>query len=144
MYNISTQKLMNLIKLCRDNYDEKTFNHAVRVANYAVENVMSKQIDKDTIYCLALCHDLLEDTEVTCDDITNCTGMFKSLVSGVLESLTKNKEEDYIDYIQRLKRADNVYAYIIKLADMKDHLMQTETLTDKLKERYWKALPYLL
>ncbi|MDF2885564.1 MAG: hypothetical protein K0R54_6138, partial [Clostridiaceae bacterium] len=29
-------------------------------------------------------------------------------------------------------------------ADMKDHLAQTETLTDKLKEKYLKALPYLL
>lgn len=144
MYNISTQKLINLIKLCRDNYDEKTFNHAVRVANYAVENVMSQQIDKDTLYCLALCHDLLEDTTVTCEDINKCINMGLGFIKEVLESLTKNKEEDYIDYIQRLKKENNFFAYIIKLADMKDHLMQTETLTDKLKEKYWKALPYLL
>ena len=34
--------------------------------------------------------------------------------------------------------------YWVKIADMKDHLAQTDTLTDKLKEKYIEALPYLL
>ena len=53
---------------------------------------------------------------------------------------------DYIEYIKRIKKwADTRQeAYWVKLADMKDHLAQTETLTDKLKEKYLAALPYLL
>ena len=34
--------------------------------------------------------------------------------------------------------------YWVKIADMRDHLEQTDTLTDKLKEKYLAALPYLL
>lgn len=73
--------------------------------------------------------------------------------SKVLERLTKKTSENYIDYIKRLRTLrdssetdtiDLIVAYIVKLADMKDHLMQKDTLTDKLKEKYWNALPYLL
>lgn len=35
-------------------------------------------------------------------------------------------------------------AYYVKLMDVKDHLMQRETLTDKLKNKYTEALSYLL
>lgn len=35
-------------------------------------------------------------------------------------------------------------AYWVKIADMKDHLIQTATLTDKLKEKYLRGLAILL
>ena len=52
----------------------------------------------------------------------------------------------YEEYIQDIKNAYKNYpeVYWVKLADMKDHLTQTGTLTDELKEKYLKALPYLL
>jgi hypothetical protein len=62
----------------------------------------------------------------------------------VLGALTRQKSESYLDYIKRLKKNTSPYPYIIKLADMKDHLNQTDTLTEKLKEKYWNALPELL
>ena len=50
------------------------------------------------------------------------------------------------EYIKNIKENMVLYpeVYWVKIADMKDHLAQTDTLTDKLKEKYIEALPYLL
>lgn len=137
--------ITSVIKLCYTHYDRKTFNHCLRVANYVVNNVcLQNGESREIAFVIALCHDLLEDTEATIEDIANATGYSKGFLSNVLGALTKDKSESYIDYINRLKSNTSIYPYVIKLADMKDHLNQTETLTDKLKEKYWNALPYLL
>ncbi len=137
--------ITKITELCASNYKPKTFNHCLRVANYVVDNVcLESDEEKETAFVLAMCHDLLEDTDVSIEDISEITGYDESFVSNVLGALTKEKSETYIEYIKRLKTNKSVYPYIIKLADMKDHLSQTETLTNKLKEKYWEALPYLL
>lgn len=100
--------------------------------------------DKENIYILAIFHDLLEDTDVTYEELVEVSGMSEEFLRNQLGVLTKDKNESYIDYIKRLKESGYRWAYIVKLADMKDHLMQKETLTDKLKEKYWEALPELL
>ena len=84
-------------------------------------------------------HDLKEDTDWS-------GGGLSKHFNDCLDWLTKPKDMDYIEYIKRIKKwADTRQeAYWVKLADMKDHLAQTETLTDKLKEKYLAALPYLL
>lgn len=63
-----------------------------------------------------------------------------------LQLLTKDKDCTYEEYIKHIKEEYPYYpkAYWVKLADMKDHFCQTETLTDKLKEKYLTAIPYLL
>ena len=140
-YNLITK----ITELCANNYDIKTFNHCLRVANYVVDNVcLESDEEKETAFILAMCHDLLEDTTITTEDIHTITGYAKSFLDNVLGALTKQKSEKYIDYIKRLKANKSTYPYIIKLADMKDHLNQTETLTEKLRDKYWEALPYLL
>ena len=66
-----------------------------------------------------------------------------------LDLLTKPADMNYDDYCKRIRSAagDKVFGYLayrVKIADMKDHLMQTETLTDKLKTKYLSGLRYLL
>lgn len=61
-----------------------------------------------------------------------------------LSALTKEKDETYIEYISRLKVSRSKYSYMVKLTDMKEHLMQKDTLTERLKDKYWEALSYLL
>lgn len=139
--------IIRMIELCRDNYDEKTFNHAVRVANFAIKNPFVDTFTQEDIYklyILAMAHDLIEDTDVTYEQIADCSDISRGLVNDVLSVLTKEPEQDYIEYIRKLRNECDIYSYIIKLADMKDHLMQKDTLTDKLKEKYWNALPELL
>ena len=136
--------IIRIVELCRDNYDEKTFNHAVRVANLALKNPIAKELDTDRLYGLAISHDLIEDTSVTYEQIGNCLSLSNDFVEEVLSLVTKEKGRDYIEYIKDLRASNNLYAYTIKLADMKDHLLQKDTLTDKLKEKYWNAIPELL
>lgn len=134
------------IKLAKENYSEKGFDHALRVAEYASENKMIKDKDTmDTVYALAILHDLVEDTNITIIDITTKFNNYEPIVEG-LKLLTKEKGADYIKYIKKIKSMSCSYpeAYWVKLADMKDHLAQTDTLTDRLKEKYLTALPYLL
>lgn len=94
----------------------------------------------DICISLAIMHDLIEDTvyrEFNTVPIALEHGM---------KNITKRKDEDYIDYIKNIvsNKSTCPEAYWVKLADMKDHLAQPETLTGKLKEKYLAALPYLL
>lgn len=134
-----------LLSLCAERYDEKTFQHCLRVAKFAAENVcLESEDEKLTAYQVALAHDLIEDTTTSIEEIAEAMGSSISFVENVLSALTKGKTEKYVDYIIRLKKNTSPYPYIVKLADMKDHLTQTDTLTDKLREKHIEALPYLL
>lgn len=129
------------MRMAKEYYDEKTYAHATRVAQYVAENNLIPKDKMDDCIALAWMHDLKEDTK--------WSGGFSSeyeQVEKCLDWLTKPKDMDYIEYIKRIRKwADTrPEAYWVKLADMKDHLAQTETLTDKLKEKYLVALPYLL
>ena len=137
--------LVKVIGLCSKKYNEHTFHHCLRVANYVIENVcLENKSEKEIAFMLALCHDLLEDTDVSITEISEAMELSEDFIKNVLGALTKDRNESYVDYIKRLKSNKSKYPYIIKLADMKDHLMQKDTLTDRLKEKYWEALPYLL
>lgn len=121
-------------------YDEKTLNHALRVAIYVSRNELIPDEDMCDCIALALMHDLLENTEYEIDNKSS------ERFNRCLQLLTKDDSEDYIEYIKRIHDNANQYrpAYWVKIADMKDHLMLKETLTDKLKAKYLGALPYLL
>lgn len=64
--------------------------------------------------------------------------------------ISKGQEESYDNYIQRIrclfdnKDSLSECVYIVKLADLIDHLMRYKTLTDSLKKRYLKALDIML
>ena len=134
-------KVSIALKIAKEYYTEDTYNHAIRVMQYVAENDMIQSEYKDECLALAIMHDLLEDTNYTDKGLPDFFGR-------ALKLLTKPKDKDYINYIKDIKNTCKVdwriCAYWVKLADMKDHLAQTATLTDKLKDKYLKALPYLL
>ena len=121
-------------------HDKKTLRHSIRVANMATENEHADI--EDLIYQVGLLHDILEDTDYTAEDLA-AAGFAPSVVHSV-ECLTKQKDEDYNAHIARLFDKGSYMAIRVKRADMKDHFMHFETLTDKLKEKYlphiWKFL----
>lgn len=124
--------------------DEDTYNHACRVAKYVRENPIIPISIKYLCEAVAYLHDLEEDTDYRCEKD------FDSLISEAVKLLTKPKDMNYIEYIKNIKAYAEKDAFIaqmaywVKMMDIKDHLAQTETLTEKLKEKYIKALPYLL
>lgn len=134
-----------MLELCRLYYDEETFEHAKRVAEYAkdIYKLYAYKADVEKfIYHLALAHDLYEDT-----DISQNT-WFDNNFEANLQLLTREENESYNNYIAKIRKEAVIPtykpAYIVKLADMKDHLSQTETLTEKLKNKYISTMRYLL
>lgn len=134
-------KIGSALKIAKEFYSEKGYAHAMRVMQYVADNDLIPHEYKDECIALAIMHDLMEDTSYTGSGLPE--NFYKSLTL-----LTKLKDMDYIEYIKDIKKTNYTHwgmcAYWVKLADMKDHLSQTETLTEKLKEKYLRALPYLL
>lgn len=127
------------LRMAKMYYKPETYAHALRVAQYVAENPMIPYEKMDDCIALAIMHDLKEDTAWR-------GGGLDEYFSECLNLITKPKEMNYIDYIKKIHDYSDAMpeAYWVKLADMKDHLTQIETLTDKLKEKYLAALPYLL
>ena len=138
--------VINTIGFCQNYYKPETLQHCLRVARYVYENVcLETEEDKILGFCIGLCHDLLEDTRATTKDICDVIQIPTiEWIEEVMIALSQQEGESYLDYIKRLKECSDKIAYVVKLADMKDHLTQKDTLTEKLKEKYYEALPELL
>lgn len=139
--DITPVKISKALRIASEYYTKEGYEHAIRVMRYVAENEMIPYEYRDECVSLAIMHDLLEDTEFTGSGLP---GNFYN----ALTLLTKPKEQDYIDYIRNIKDTKcanwRMCAYWVKLADMKDHLTQADTLTEKLKDKYLRALPFLL
>lgn len=128
------------LRMAKKYYNPDTYEHALRVASYVSDNYSIPDNYMDMCISLAIMHDLIEDTTY---------GKFNTAPDNLCKGmnlLTKKTNQSYIDYIKDIANNRDLCpeAYWVKLADMKDHLMEKNTLTDKLKEKYLSALPYLL
>ena len=129
-----------------------TYYHSLRVAN-AVEQHHPLRFD---LIVLAYLHDVIEDTGFTLDDLRFkyrnlfhyelgdevTDAFFKSL-----NALTRRPDETYMDYISRVKEDEN--ARKVKILDLSDNIYncainKNQELMVSLKERYIKALTYLI
>ena len=108
--------------------------HLMKVASY---------MDTDTEKAVAYLHDVLEDTNVTEDELRN---MFPNeIVDGVI-TLTHRKDESYFEYISRVSTSK--LAKKIKVADLLHNLditrIKEPTKQDyQMLEKYKKAILYL-
>ena len=134
-------KVVDAIKIAINYYAMDQLEHALRVATYVAENLTIPNEYRDECLSLAVMHDLLEDTQYKPECLPE---NFEK----ALRLLTKPKEMPYDEYCKAINsHCDTAYgrcAYWVKLADMKDHLSLTETLTDRLKKKYLSGLRYLL
>lgn len=96
------------------------------------------------ITCIvALLHDVVEDSNMTLDDLSK---YFDSMVIEVLRVLTKKNDDNYEEYIKRVKT--NEIATIVKLKDLEHNmdLTRLDEVTEddiKRKEKYEDAISYL-
>ena len=136
-----TISVTNALRIAKQYYPKDKYDHAMRVMQIVADNEMIPHEYQHDCLVLAIMHDLVEDTEYK-------PTLLPENLRDALKLLTKPKEMDYIEYIKKIRDTGytnwRMCAWWVKLADMKDHLAQTETLTDKLKEKYLAALPYLL
>lgn len=128
------------LKVAKQYYSKDKYDHAIRVAAYVAENDLIPDDKMDDCIALAIMHDLLEDTTY------EINSRLEPFFNNCLKLITKSKDQDYIEYIKCIRNHATTHnlAYWVKLADMKDHLAQIETLTEKLRDKYLAALPYLL
>lgn len=93
---------------------------------------------------VALLHDVLEDTELTIEDIKNAG--FSTEVVNALKLLTHNEGEDYYEYIKRI--GTNPIARDVKISDLTHNsdltrLSEINTEDKERTKKYQKSLTYL-
>ena len=69
---------------------------------------------------VALLHDVLEDTSVSCEELKEFG--YDDDILLILSYLTKKKGEYYPDYIDRLISSNNIHVLNIKLSDLRHNM----------------------
>ena len=102
------------------------------------------QMDDEYSTCVALLHDVVEDTDITLEDLKN-EGFPKEVVDAIA-MMTHDDKIPYLDYIREIKK--NPIAAKVKLADLRhnSNFHRLEKIDEKaLKrvEKYRKAIEIL-
>lgn len=105
---------------------------------------IAEQLEDETDICVALLHDVVEDTEYTFSDL-KAYGFTPEIVDAV-RCLTKEKGEEYTAYLQRVLKND--IAVKVKLLDIQ-HNSSPERLrsvkdADRLIKKYKQAKEIIL
>lgn len=130
---------MKAIELAKTYYSKKDFDHAMRVAGYSYAYDYASG---DTYsFIVGILHDILENTDCSEEQLISCVG--ENLAS-TIHILTKSDDETYEEYIKSIFDSRDELAILVKRADMKDHLTQLDTLTDKLRDKYISVMKYFL
>ena len=88
---------------------------------------------------VAWLHDVVEDTEVTIEDLRN-EGFPQAVLSAV-EALTHRGGESYAEYIKRI--SNNSIASHVKIADLEDNMSDLNPRQKQRKEKYELAKVFL-
>lgn len=100
----------------------------------AVADFLTNKTEK----IVAMLHDVIEDTHHTKDSLLNLG--ISPIIIRAISLLTKEKNEEYIKYILRIKK--DSLARPVKIADIICNL--TDAPSNRQKEKYKKALRILL
>jgi len=90
---------------------------------------LAEAMDDEVSCCAALLHDVVEDTDVTMDELAQ---EFPEAVIAVLRLLTHEEGVPYFDYVRNIKA--NPIAVKIKLADIAHNSDQTRCVGSDLTE----------
>ena len=92
--------------------------------------------DTEDAVCVALLHDVVEDTDTTFDDLAR--EGFGERIIGALKLLTHDSETPYFDYVREIKKSP--LATAVKLADLRHNSTRSRMniITDWDEKRYQK------
>lgn len=128
----------------KDKVGEPYIKHPLYVARAVRENRKEVGLSGEDVVlaeCVALLHDVLEDS--TLDKIYLMRRGVDSRVAQAVKILTRDTEESYEDYIDRIVESGNKLALVVKREDLKHNLDTSRGFSEKaerLKPRYLKAL----
>ena len=105
---------------------------------------LATQMETEAETCLALLHDVVEDTSMTFDDLA--AEGFGEEILAALRCLTHAEGVPYMDYVRKIK--ENPLATKVKLADLRHNSApgRLDSPTDKDRERiakYHRAMALL-
>ena len=101
---------------------------------------LAEQMDDECSTCVALLHDVVEDTQITLEQLRQ---VFPQEVVDAVAVLTHPKDEPYLDYIRRV--CENPIAKKVKLADLQHNSDESrlgnanEAVLTYFREKYRKA-----
>ena len=106
---------------------------------------LMEQMETEEELCVALLHDVVEDSEMTFEELEKAG--FPKTVLEALRLMTHDDDTPYLEYVERLK--SNPLARKVKLADLKHNstLERLPAVTEKdlaRHEKYQKAMQILL
>ena len=118
-----------------DKAGEDYIKHPEKVASF---------VSSDEEKSVAYLHDVIEDTELTLEDLREYG--FSEEVLKAVDVITKKKGQDYQTYLNSVK--ENKLARVVKLADLRHNsdLTRLINITEKdieRKEKYQKAIDFL-
>lgn len=132
LYSQNIKKAVNIaFKAHEGQYDKGGYPYIMHPLHLAEEMTTEDEV------IIALLHDVLEDSEISLDFIKEQG--FSEDVTNALVSLTRRKDEEYSEYIKRIKNTGGI-ALSVKKADLRHNmaLERLENLTEKDKERLIK------
>ena len=118
-----------------DKAGEDYIKHPEKVASF---------VNSDEEKAVAYLHDVIEDTELTLEDLREYG--FSEEVLKAVDVITKKKGQDYQTYLNSVK--ENKLARVVKLADLRHNsdLTRLINITEKdveRREKYQKAIDFL-
>ena len=105
---------------------------------------VAESMDDEASTCVALLHDIVEDTDMTFDDLA--AEGFGDEIINALRYLTKPDDQDYMEYVKHV--AENPLAVKVKLSDLRHNsdLSRLDSVDEAAlsrREKYLKAIDYL-
>ena len=139
---IYTPQSKEALKLCFLAHRDKTDKSGLPYVFHPFH--LAEQMETEDEVCVALLHDVMEDTDYTVDDM-RAIGMPEQVIEALL-LMTHNPSVQYMDYVANL--ANNPLARTVKIADLRHNsdLTRLDVVTEEDCERvekYSRALALL-
>ena len=140
IYTLLTKKAM---KIAYDAHKGQFDKNGIPYIYHPIH--LAEQMNDENTTCVALLHDVVEDTEITFEDLEK-----EGFTDEILEALKLMTHDDavpYLEYVREIKK--NSIATAVKLADLKHNsdLTRLDVVDEKAKERvekYKKAIEILI
>lgn len=139
---IYTPQTKSAMKLCFDAHKDQVDKSGLPYVFHPLH--LAEQMDTEDEVCVALLHDVMEDTSLTANDI-RAAGMPEQVIEALL-LMKHSSSDEYLDYVAKL--AVNPLARKVKRTDLlhNSDLTRLDKVTDADRDRvrkYKRALELL-
>ena len=130
---IYTDLTKKALKLCFEAHKEQTDKNGMPYVFHPFH--LAEQMDDEYTTCIALLHDVVEDTDTTLEQLSL---LFPKEIINAVALLTHDDAVPYLDYIKAIKK--DPLALKVKLADLKHNsdITRLDTIDEKALNRLEK------